>query len=140
MNAKRVVLIGLLSIALVSLMAASSEAQAPSWNHKALVTFSRQTEIPGRILPPGQYILKLVSPEMHVGQVLSTDESQIFGIFFTKTIDRRSTQPLNTQVSLEPRQNSAAKWDRLIGWFSPGEPVGDEVSYDKYQPVEPGRP
>ena len=114
-------------------------AQAPSWNHKSLVTFPRQTEIPGRIVPPGQYVLKLAVPESHVAQLLSTDETQVFGIFFTKTQERESAAGLGAQLLLEPRQKGAARWDRLTGWFSPGEPVGDEVSYDKYHPVEPSR-
>jgi len=64
--------------------AAFAVAQAPSWNHKSLVTFQRQTEIPGRIVPAGQYVLKLIVPENHVAQLLSTDETQVFGVFFTK--------------------------------------------------------
>jgi hypothetical protein len=63
----------------------------------------------------------------------------VFGIFFTKTTDRRSTPPLDTQVQLESRQKGTLQWDRLVAWFSKGETVGDEVSYDKYQPVEPSR-
>jgi hypothetical protein len=139
MKTKRLFLAVALAAGLASIASTAIRAQAPTWNHKALVTFKRQTEIPGRILPPGQYVLKLVAPEIHVGQILSTDETQVFGIFFTKTTDRRSTPPLDTQVHLEPRQKGALQWDRLVAWFSPGEPVGDEVSYDKYQPVEPSR-
>jgi hypothetical protein len=139
MKTQRIVLAAVLFVALGSVASTQIQAQAPAWNHKALVTFKRQTEIPGRILPPGQYVLKLVVPEIQVAQILSTDETQVFGIFFTKTTDRRSTPPLDTQVQLESRQKGTLQWDRLVAWFSKGETVGDEVSYDKYQPVEPSR-
>jgi hypothetical protein len=112
-------------------------AQTPVWSHKAYVTFERQTEIPGRMLPPGTYVLRLIVPEIHVAQILSADEKETFGLFFTMTTDRRSIYPLETQVKLEPREKGGVKWDRLVAWFSPGEAIGDELSYDNYKPVEP---
>jgi hypothetical protein len=103
----------------------------------AYLTFARPAEIPGRILPPGTYVFRLLVPEAHVGQVLSADETEVFGIFFTRTRERLSNPPLRTDVVLEARSKGNLKWDRVIAWFSPEEPVGDEISYDKYKPVEP---
>jgi len=137
MSTRRLFTLGLLGTAVSAATSFNAEAQAPSWSHKAYATFEREVEIPGRILSPGTYVLKLAVPEAHVGQILNSDETQILGLFFTKTADRRSTGPLETDVRLEPRQKGAVKWDRLTGWFSPGEPVGDEISYDRYKPVEP---
>ena|SRR5688572_3201580 len=113
------------------------DAQTPVRSHKAYVTFQRPVEIPGRILPAGTYVLKLIVPEIHVGQILSADETEVFGIFFTMTVDRKPAANLPTDLKLELREKGAAKWDRLIAWFSPGYTIGDEISYDRYKPVEP---
>jgi len=129
--------LAILIVALAAFVAFDAAAQNPTWNHKAYVTLERQTEIPGRILPPGTYVLKLIVPESHVGQILNADETKAFGLFFTKTIDRKFPGALETDVRLENRQKGTVKWDRLVAWFSPGEPVGDEISYDKYAPEEP---
>jgi hypothetical protein len=134
---KRRILLPSLLLCAVAILPAAAVAQRPVWSHKAFATFQRPVEIPGRILPPGTYVLRLIVPEIHVGQVLSADEKQVFGIFFTSTMDRKPAPSLETEIRLEPREKGSAKWDRLIGWFSPGEQVGDAISYDKYAPVEP---
>src|SRR5262245_56814255 len=104
---------------LAALFVHDLNAQVPIWNHKAVITLYRQAEIPGRILPPGTYVFKLLEPEIHVAQVLSSDETEIFGIFFTSTADRKRKGELDTQVVLEPRTNGIQTWDRVVGWFSP---------------------
>jgi hypothetical protein len=119
------------------ILSSNAEGQTPTWSHKAYFTFTRPVEIPGRILPPGTYLLKLIAPEMHAGQILSADETEAFGTFFTMTIDRKPIRPLLHDVLLEPRQKGDVKWDRLKGWFSNGETIGDEISYDRFKPVEP---
>lgn len=135
MKAARVLLF--VAVTVLAISFSGADAQTISWSHKAVAKFERPVEIPGRMLPPGTYILKLVVPESHVGQILSADETEVFGMFFTMTTDRRGPAPLRTDLMLEPRQKGALKWDRLIGWFSADEPVGDLVSYDRYKPADP---
>lgn len=127
----------LLAALIIPSAAVAQTQQGPSWNHRATVYFERPVEIPGRLLPPGTYVLKLIVPENHVAQILSQDESRIYGVFFTKTAERATYAPLPANVKLEPRENASLKWDRLIAWFSNEEPIGDEVSYDQHQPVDP---
>jgi hypothetical protein len=127
----------LILLAGVLLFVPATEAQKPLWSHKAILTFERPFEIPGKILPPGTYVFKLIVPSAHVGQVLNVEETEVFGIFFTYTLDRAPGVPLPPDVLLEPREKGGKKWDRMVGWFSPGETVGDRISFDQFKPVEP---
>src|SRR5688500_9310416 len=97
----------------VLMMVPAAQAQKPLWSHKAILTFTRPIEIPGKLLPPGTYVFRLIVPAAHVGQVLNADETEVFGIFFTYTMDRAPAVPLPPDVVLEPREKAGKKWDRV---------------------------
>ena len=90
MTRNRLLLISALVFVLTVGLIPNGGAQTPRWSHKAYLTFSRQVEIPGRILPPGTYVFRLIVPENHIGQVLHADETEVFGIFFTRDFSSKA--------------------------------------------------
>src|ERR1700680_4443998 len=58
-------------------------AKADEWNKKAFITFSGPVEVPGKVLPGGTYVFKLLdsASNRHIVQVFDADEKQIYGTF-----------------------------------------------------------
>src|SRR3954470_7413490 len=54
---------------------------------KALVTFDRPVEVPGKVLPPGSYMFKSVDNDELV-QIFSGNEKQLFATVVVVPLDR----------------------------------------------------
>src|SRR5581483_2183131 len=55
-------------------------ARADEWNKKTTVTFSSPVEIPGKVLPAGTYVFKLLdsASDRNIVQVFDRDEKQLY--------------------------------------------------------------
>src|SRR5262249_9804103 len=92
------------------------------------ITVNQPFEVPGKVLPAGTYMVKLVdiAGERHVVRFLSEDESKVFatviGIpdFRLKTTDKTSMTFYESEVG-NPRP--------LHAWFYPGHQFGLEFAY-----------
>jgi len=64
-------------------------ARADAWNHKTKLDFSEPIEVPGKVLPAGHYIFKLMDSQSdrHIVQVWNADDTQIEGTVLTSTAD-----------------------------------------------------
>lgn len=103
-------------------------ARADLWNHKTIVDFSEPVELPGKVLPAGKYVFKLMdSPsDRHITQVWNANESQIEGTFLTVP-DRRLHATGKTVMNFSERP--AGTPEALKAWFYPGARVGEEFVY-----------
>jgi hypothetical protein len=113
---------GLLSLPLAPL------AQADAWNHKTKLEFSEPVQLPGKVLPAGTYIFKLMdsASDRHIVQVFNKEQSQIEGTFLTIP-DKRLKATGKTVIRFAERP--AGSPEALKAWFYPGAHWGEEFVY-----------
>lgn len=116
-------------------------AQAGTSDKKTIVTFSESVEIPGAVLPPGQYVIKLVDSEAnrHIVQFLNADETEMYNTVIAIPNERlrRSGHTVFSFYETPVGHPVALK-----AWFYPGDAMGQEFAYpdsrdgEFYQPAD----
>ena len=102
-------------------------AAADEWNKETVLTFSRNVEIPGKVLPAGKYLFRLADTQTnrHVVQVF--DEA---GRTLATVLTIPATRPTptdDTRIMFE--EQSAGASFPIKKWFYPGERGGEEFIY-----------
>jgi hypothetical protein len=127
--ARMVLLVGFCVLALMA-----SQAKADDFDQKTTFTFSGPVEIPGKVLPAGTYVFKLVEQEgdRDVVQVLNKRENRVFGTFLTIS-DSRMNPTGKPVITFDER--AAGSPEAIKGWFYPGDNYGHEFVYPKAKAV-----
>jgi hypothetical protein len=113
-------------------------ARADQWDKKTLITFSQPVEIPGRVLPAGTYVFKLLdsASNRHVVQIFNQDQTQIITTILA--IPNYRLNPTGeTVVNFAERPTRAPQ--ALKAWFYPGDNFGQEFAYPKSRALELAR-
>ena len=63
-----------------ALTASTAVARADAWDKKTTVSFSQPVEVPGYVLQPGRYVMKLVDlpADRHVVQFMNERQNHIY--------------------------------------------------------------
>jgi hypothetical protein len=128
MTKLRVVLLGF-----ATLVASSSvlpSARADEFNKKTVVTFSAPVEIPGKVLPAGSYVFKVVDDlsDRYIVQIFNQDESEL--LTSTLAIPAYREEPTgDTAITFEERASGGP--EAVKTWFYPGDSYGFEFRYPK---------
>jgi len=113
-------------------------AKADEWDKKTVVTFGQPVEVPGRVLPPGEYVVKLadVQSDRDVVEFYTKDEKRIVAtvIGIADYRDQPSDQPT---ITFEERAKGAP--EAIKSWFFPGDTSGVEFVYPKVHPTQLAR-
>jgi hypothetical protein len=106
-------------------------AHADEWDLTTKLTFSEPIQIPGKVLPAGTYLFKLVNDEgnRHIVQVFSSDRKVLATLMAVPT---RRQQPTGESVVTFAEQGPG-KPEALLKWFYPGEATGNEFVYSKQE-------
>jgi len=116
--------VGVLGLAVVP------NSRADVWNKKTILTVNEPIQVPGQVLQPGKYVMKLMdSPSnRHIVQVFNEDESKLLTTVLA--LPNYRLQPTGETrftfwetVSGEPKP--------LRSWFYPGDNFGQEFAYPK---------
>jgi len=129
------------SLSAAILAACTPIVRAADLPKKTLFVTNESVEVPGMVLDPGRYVLKLVEPgsERNVLQVFEVvqlwtgDEGRLLSTLLTMPNYDRPTTDKTVFIFYE-RGAKQAKALRL--WFSPGRNCGQEFVYPKAQAVE----
>jgi hypothetical protein len=110
------------------------QAKADEWDQKTVFTFSGPVEIPGRVLPAGTYVFKLMDSESdrNIVQVFSKNEKQFFGTFLAIP-DYRLKPTGKSVITFEERASGAP--EAVKAWFYPGDEFGHDFVYPKVKAV-----
>jgi hypothetical protein len=102
-------------------------AAADAWNKETVLTFSRNVEIPGTVLPAGKYVFRLAdsASNRHVVQVFD-EAGRILATVLTIPA-ARLTATEDTRIAFE-EQRAGAPFP-LKKWFYPGDLGGEEFIY-----------
>src|SRR5882672_767594 len=105
-------------------------AHADEWDKTTKITFPEAVQVPGKVLPAGTYIFKLLdSPSnRHIVQIFNADHTSLITTVLAIPNER-----------LEPAGKTILKYDErpsgqpiaLAAWFYPGDNFGQEFVYPK---------
>jgi hypothetical protein len=116
-------------------IALTPNAAADEVDKKTVVTFSAPVEIPGKVLPPGTYVFKVLdtSGGRNIVQVFDKDEKQLYATLLAVP-DYRLKAPDKPLIKFEERASNAP--EAIKGWFYPGDNYGWEFVYPNDRAVE----
>jgi hypothetical protein len=109
-------------------MGFASRASADVSNKKTIVTFSTPVEIPGKTLPAGTYVFKVLdSPaNRNIVQIFDKDEKQLYATVLA--VPDYRLQPSGEPV-LNFEERPAGTPPALRAWFYPGDNYGQQFVY-----------
>jgi len=109
-------------------------AMADQWNKKTYLTVNEPISVPGKVLQPGRYVMKLLdSPSnRHIVQIFNDREDQL-----------QTTILAIPNYRLQPTGNTEFQWwetpagqpKAMRAWFYPGDNFGQEFAYPKTEAV-----
>jgi hypothetical protein len=106
-------------------------AHADETDQATVITFSQPIQIPGKVLPAGSYLFKLVGDEsdLNIVQIYSADRTTLYATLQTISTDRPDPAG-HTVVALAEQGNGQP--DALLKWFYPGRETGNEFLYPNH--------
>lgn len=100
------------------------------------VTFNQPVEIPGTVLMPGTYVMKLLDPYMDVDRNIvrfyNAQENHMYAMAFAVP-DYRVRTTDHTVITFEERAHNAPQ--AIKEWFPAGDNWGEEFVYPKPQSI-----
>ncbi len=113
-------------------LAIPQPAKASTWNQKTIFTVSGPIEIPGRVLPAGQYVFKLADSQSNrnVVEVYNKNEDHLYGTFLA--IPDYRLQPAGKPI-ITFTERAANAPEAVKAWFYPGDNYGHAFVYPKKQ-------
>ena len=113
-----------------ALSASISVAHADAWDKKTIVTFPQSVEVPGAVLGPGKYVMKLVdlTSQRHVIQFSNERESHVFATALALPAYRTRATDDTVLTFYEAR---AGEPQALRTWYYPGDIDGQEFVYPR---------
>src|SRR5271168_4026857 len=121
--------VGILGVAL------APTARADEWNKRTILTVNEPIQVPGQVMQPGKYVMKLLdSPSnRHIVQIFNEDETHLITTILA--IPNYRLEPTGKTVfgfwETPPGQPKA-----LRAWFYPGDNFGQEFAYPKSAAVQ----
>ena len=101
-------------------------ARADQDNREVLFTVTGPVELPGEVLGPGRYELKLQGDGSPIAGVWNANGQQFYGYFITIPVDRVHANGRSRVVLAESVKGAPEKIER---WFYGGDTNGNEFLY-----------
>jgi hypothetical protein len=119
----------------LGLMTMVPSANADQWNKRTILTVNEPIQVPGKVLQPGKYVMRLMdSPSnRHIVQIFNEREDQL-----------QTTILAIPNYRLQPTGNTEFQWwetpagqpRAMRAWFYPGDNFGQEFAYPKNEAVQ----
>jgi len=122
MNRKLLVIVFALTLAGMLVPAAKADES----NKEIQFSINGPVEVPGVVLSPGRYELKLVDFGTPVAEILSADGSKSYGFFDTIPVDLNHA---TTRARVVLVGSGKTNPKRIEEWFYPGDPEGNQFLY-----------
>ena len=118
----------------LGLMTIVPSAMADQWNKRTILTVGEPIQVPGKVLQPGKYVMKLMdSPSnRHIVQIFNEDESQLQTTVLA--IPNYRLQPTG-KTEFQWWETPAGQPRAMRAWFYPGDNFGQEFAYPKNEAV-----
>jgi len=118
---------------LVSLLPIS--LRADDYDKKTIITLSQPTEVPGIVLQPGTYVIKLLnsSSNRHIAEIMNEKMDHLYALTFTAAAEKVKQ---TGKTVLTFYEGSQGRPQAMRKWFWPGDTIGQEFIYPKSQATE----
>lgn len=119
----------------VVLVLTSSLALASVNDKKTILTVKETIEVPGAVLPPGEYVVKLVDSQSnrHIVRFFNMDEDEVLS---TVIAIPNSRLKATGKTEFSWYETPAGQPPALRAWFYPGDTLGQEFAYPEGRAVE----
>jgi len=117
-------------LAAATLAASISVVHADTWDKKTTISFSQPVEVPGAILEPGTYVMKLVNSQSDRHVVQFTNERQNHVFATTIAVPAYRAQVTGRTV-ITFYEAAAGQAEPIRNWYYPGDNFGQEFVYPK---------
>jgi hypothetical protein len=123
------------SVGLLAVAALAPNARADEWNKKTIITVNETIQVPGKVLPPGTYVMKLMdSPSnRHIVQIFDKDDQHLETTILA--IPNYRLEPTG-KTQLQFLETPPGQPKALRAWFYPGDNFGQEFAYPKTEAVQ----
>jgi hypothetical protein len=110
-------------------------AKADAWDKKTTVSFSQTVEVPGYVLQPGKYVMKLIdsSSDRHIVQFTNERGNHVYAAAQSINAYRKNITSKTVITFYEAR---AGQPEPMRTWFYPGDEFGQEFVYPKQHLAE----
>lgn len=110
-------------------------AVADQWNKRTILTVNEPIQVPGKVLQPGKYVMKLMdSPSnRHIVQIFNEREDQLQTTILA--IPNYRLQPTG-ETEFGWWETAAGQPAAMRAWFYPGDNFGQEFAYPKNEAVQ----
>jgi hypothetical protein len=110
-------------------------AHADEGNQLTKISFSEAVQVPGRVLPAGNYEFVLASSDSNrnLVQIFNADGTELLATVQTIPTERAGEAD-GTSITLAQRPDG--KPDAVLTWFYPGMDTGHEFVYSKPEETE----
>jgi outer membrane biosynthesis protein TonB len=129
---KRFSLLGIAALAMLVVAGLNSALNADEYDRKTVISISQPLEVPGVVLPPGKYVMRLFnsSSNRHIVQFMNERQNQQLALTFAVAAER--VRPAEKTV-LTMYEGSQGAPPALRAWYYPGDTIGQEFLYPHRQ-------
>jgi len=109
-------------------------AVADQWNKKTYITINEAVQVPGKVLQPGRYVMRLMESQSnrHIVQIYNDREDQLQTTVLA--IPNYRLQPTG-KTEFQWWETQAGQPKAMRAWFYPGDNFGQEFAYPKTEAV-----
>jgi hypothetical protein len=113
----------------------TATALADSFDKKTILTTNQTLQVPGKVLPPGKYVIRLLNSvsNRNIVQIFNEDETEVLATILA--IPNYRLEPTG-DTRFGYWEVPAEKVVPLRSWFYPGDNFGQEFAYPKETAVE----
>ena len=110
-------------------------SRADDYDKKTIVKIDQPTEVPGIILAPGTYVIKLLnsSSDRHIVEIMNEKMDHLYALTFA--VAAAKVEPKGKTV-LTFYEGTQGRPQAMRRWFWPGDTNGQEFVYPKNQASE----
>ncbi|HYI92505.1 MAG TPA: hypothetical protein VEX68_03095 [Bryobacteraceae bacterium] len=119
---------------LAGILTQPSALMADQWNKKTYITINEAVQVPGKVLQPGRYVMKLAESQSnrHIVQIYNDREDQLQTTVLA--IPNYRLQPTG-KTEFQWWETPAGQPKAIRAWFYPGDNFGQEFAYPKSEAV-----
>jgi len=123
------------SVGLLAGAALITSARADEWNKKTIITVNESIQVPGKVLPAGTYVMKLMdSPSnRHIVQIFDKNEQHLQTTILA--IPNYRLEPTG-KTQFQFWETPPGQPKALRAWFYPGDNFGQEFAYPKSEAMQ----
>jgi len=118
--------------ALLALTILLPSARAAQHDQATKLTFSRQVQIPGRVLPAGTYWFVLADSlgSRNIVEIFNSDRSELYATVFTNNVE---TVTATNETTITFAEREQMEPETILSWFYPGRTSGHQFVYSKVE-------